>query len=159
MMYSVPLYFRVTQNSNNTTAGSHLFPAVVGNAIGGLLAGAYITRTGRYKSLTILATVSSALSYFLLFIRWNGNTSWLESLEVVPGGFGNGVALSATFIGMTNSIRKEDMAVGTAGAYLMSGVGTVIGVAAGSTVQVAGLKSLLQTALRDSQGWEQVCIA
>lgn len=43
-MYSVPLYFRVTQGSSNTTAGLHLFPAVFGNTIGGLLAGWLITR-------------------------------------------------------------------------------------------------------------------
>lgn len=43
-MYSVPLYFRVTQGSSNTTAGLHLFPAVFGNTMGGLLAGLLITR-------------------------------------------------------------------------------------------------------------------
>lgn len=44
MMYSVPLYFRVTQGSSNTIAGLHLVPAVFGNTLGGLLAGWLITR-------------------------------------------------------------------------------------------------------------------
>lgn len=44
MMYSVPLFFKATQNSSNTVAGSHLFPAVVGNAVGGLVTGLTINK-------------------------------------------------------------------------------------------------------------------
>lgn len=127
MMYSVPLYFRVTQNSSNTTAGSHLFPAVLGNTLGGLLSGLYIQRTGRYKSLTILATFSSSLAYLLLIVFWKGNTNWWESLEIIPSGFGTGIAFSATFIGLTSAVPKSEMAVATSGLYLSSGVGVVVG--------------------------------
>lgn len=38
-MFSVPLYFQVTQKASNSEAGSHLFPAVLGNALGGVLCG------------------------------------------------------------------------------------------------------------------------
>jgi len=102
MMYTVPLYFRVTQNSSNTVAGSHLFPAVIGNTVGGLLAGFLIQRTGKYKFLSILSSISSMTSYLLLILRWKGNTGWLESLDIVPGGFGTGIAFSAAFIAMTS---------------------------------------------------------
>jgi formate/nitrite transporter FocA (FNT family) len=44
MMFSVPLYFQVTARTSNTEAGAHLFPAVAGNAIGGLLSGIFIKR-------------------------------------------------------------------------------------------------------------------
>jgi hypothetical protein len=102
MMYTVPLYFRVTQNSSNAVAGSHLFPAVIGNTVGGLLAGFVIQKTGRYKFLTILSSISSMSAYLLLIFRWKGDTSWLESLDIVPGGFGTGIAFSAAFIAMTS---------------------------------------------------------
>ncbi|KAI2468771.1 MFS general substrate transporter [Annulohypoxylon bovei var. microspora] len=42
MMFSVPLYFQVTQRSSSTVAGAHLIPAVIGNTIGGLLTGFWI---------------------------------------------------------------------------------------------------------------------
>jgi len=38
-MFSVPLYFQVTEGVSNTKAGSHLVPAVLGNTIGGLFTG------------------------------------------------------------------------------------------------------------------------
>jgi formate/nitrite transporter FocA (FNT family) len=43
-MFAIPLYFRVTTGASSTVAGAHLFPAFAGNAVGGLLAGAFIQR-------------------------------------------------------------------------------------------------------------------
>lgn len=143
MMYSIPLYFRATQNSSNTTAGSHLFPAVLGNTVGGLLVGFIIQKTGRYKALTILATISSSLTYCLLILRWHGKTSWLESLEIIPGGFGTGMAAAATFIALTSSVGKEEIAVATGGMYLASSVGMVVGIAVSSSIQMNSLMALL----------------
>lgn len=43
-MFAVPLYFQVTAKASNTVAGAHLFPAVAGNAVGGILSGVIIKR-------------------------------------------------------------------------------------------------------------------
>jgi hypothetical protein len=44
LMFSVPLYFQVTERTSNTVAGAHLFPAVAGNAVGGIIAGLLIKK-------------------------------------------------------------------------------------------------------------------
>jgi len=44
LMFSVPLYFQITQRSSNTVSGAHLVPAVVGNALGGVISGVLIKR-------------------------------------------------------------------------------------------------------------------
>lgn len=44
MMMLVPMYFTVTAHASATRAGAHLMPAVIGNAVGGLLAGSIIRR-------------------------------------------------------------------------------------------------------------------
>ncbi|KAH7327133.1 major facilitator superfamily domain-containing protein [Rhexocercosporidium sp. MPI-PUGE-AT-0058] len=154
MMYTIPLFFRTTLSSSNTTAGSHLFPAVLGNTLGGLLSGLYISRTGQYKPLSLVAALSSSLSYFLLIIRWTANRdiNWLESLEIVPGGFGTGIAFSATFIGLGASVGRGEMAMATSGLYLCSGLGMVLGVAGASAVQIGSLKTLLIEALNGIPG-------
>ena len=84
-MFSVPLYFKASAFVSNTEAGAHLFPAVAGNAIGGILAGVYIKRTGRYRNLIILAAFSASLSYLSLLISWHGHTNWFQSLYIAPG--------------------------------------------------------------------------
>jgi MFS family permease len=45
MMFSVPLYFQITAKASNAMAGAHLFPAVAGNAIGGIASGLFINRS------------------------------------------------------------------------------------------------------------------
>ena len=156
MMFSVPLYFRVTANASNTAAGSHLFPAVLGNTVGGLLAGLTIQRTGKYKLLTILATMSSSITYFLLIVRWRGRIGVLESLEIIPGGFGTGMAASATFIALTSSVEHKDIAVTTGGMYLSSAVGMLAGIAVSSSVQLSSLRTLLGKTAIDARILEKV---
>lgn len=61
MTFTVPLYFQVTERSSSTAVGARLFPAVAGNAIGGILSG-YLIR--RY--VWFLAPVTHQLTQLLL---------------------------------------------------------------------------------------------
>lgn len=147
-MFSVPLYFRVTTNASNTVAGAHLLPAVLGNTVGGLIAGHLIRRTARYKTLTILATICSCITYILLILRWHGEISMWESLEIMPGGFGSGLVGSSTFIALTASVAQKDMATSAGGLYLASAFGMLAGIAVSSSVQLSSLRSLLLERVR-----------
>ncbi|CAM1509716.1 Fc.00g000510.m01.CDS01 [Cosmosporella sp. VM-42] len=66
MMFVVPLYFQVTNNASPSAAGFYLIPAVVGNTFGGLITGAYIKKSGRYKMLTIIAAVVAGFCHALI---------------------------------------------------------------------------------------------
>lgn len=126
-MFSVPLYFKITARTSNTEAGAHLFPAVAGNCVGGLMAGYLIKRSGRYKSLCTFSTISSSSAYLLLMLRWHGNTSWLESLYIVPGGFGSGIAQSALFISLQVAVDPTHMASAVSMMYLSTRVSMMLG--------------------------------
>ena len=52
-MFSVPLYFQITARASSTVAGAHLVPAVVGNAVGGMISGTYIKRYAKVLKLAI----------------------------------------------------------------------------------------------------------
>lgn len=121
----------------------HLFPAVVGNTIGGLIAGYLIRRTGRYKQLTILAAAFLILTYEALVLRWHGRVSVWESLEIVPGGLGTGVVGSAAFMALTSAVEQRDIAIAAGGMYLSSAVGMLAGLAMSSSVQLDSLRGLL----------------
>lgn len=147
MVFTVPLYFQVTQGSSSTIAGAHLFPAVAGNAIGGIFSGYLIRRTGRYKALAIFASLTSATSYLLMIIRWDGNTNWIESMYIFPGGLGCGIIQSAVFIAIQASIDPENKAAGISGFFLATQIGTVIGMAAVSALMIGGLRQTLAARL------------
>ncbi|RFU23935.1 hypothetical protein B7463_g12403, partial [Scytalidium lignicola] len=147
MMFSVPLYFQVTQKASLAGAGLYLFPAVLGNTVGAIIAGIAIQKTGRYKRLITLATTTSSISYLLLIMRWKGRTSVLEALEIIPGGFGSGMAQAVAFIALTSNLEHKEIAMATSGMYLITSIGMVTGVAVSSAVQQGGLRSLLHKSL------------
>jgi hypothetical protein len=62
-------------------------------------------RTGRYKLIWIIGGVSAITACSLMILRWHGHTSLLESLYIIPGGFGNGIALSTFSIGLTAGVE------------------------------------------------------
>ncbi|KAF2127802.1 MFS general substrate transporter [Dothidotthia symphoricarpi CBS 119687] len=147
MMLSIPLYFQVTAGASNSVAGLHLSPAVVGNAVGGILSGIIIKRTGRYKSLIIVATLGASIGYLLLILRWHGNTNWLESLYIIPGGFGTGIAQSALFISVQAAIDPTHTAIAASTLYLSSSVGSLAGMAGASAVLQGALRKCLNRRL------------
>ncbi|RVX76118.1 hypothetical protein B0A52_00475 [Exophiala mesophila] len=129
LMFSVPLYFQVTERVSNTEAGAHLFPAVFGNTISGILSGIAIQRSGKYKTIMIIGTLLAGSCYILVSLRWNGNTGWPESLYIIPGGFGTGLVQSAAFISLQASVAKETMASAISALYLFTGLGGILGLA------------------------------
>ncbi|KAL2179355.1 major facilitator superfamily domain-containing protein [Thermothelomyces heterothallicus CBS 202.75] len=146
LMFSVPLYFQITTRSSNTASGAHLVPAVVGNAIGGLISGVIIKRTGRYKTLIILAVTLSSLSYFLLMLRWHGSTNFWESLYIFPSGFGTGIAQSAVFVSLQAVIAAQDpshLAPAISFMYLTTTIAITLGVPLSNAVMQSALRRSL----------------
>ncbi|PWY78349.1 multidrug resistance protein Fnx1 [Aspergillus heteromorphus CBS 117.55] len=134
MMFSVPLYFQVTSQASATVAGGHLVPAVIGNTLGGLIAGAFIRRTGHFKVLLILAGLVASVSYLLLFLRWNGHTGFWESLYIIPGGLGTGFSSAAAFVSMTAFLRPQEIAMATGGYILLFSFAMTAGVTVTNSV-------------------------
>jgi MFS family permease len=149
LMFAVPLYFQVTSNISNGIAGAHLVPAVVGNALGGIISGTIIRRTGRYKLLVVIATLVASAGFALLVVRWHGNTNWLESLYIFPCGFAMGTLQSALFISVQAGIDPSFSAISASLLYLAQPTGNVAGLAVASAVLQGTLKQGLSRRLAE----------
>ncbi|KUJ08702.1 MFS general substrate transporter [Mollisia scopiformis] len=168
IIFFIPLYFRISLNESVALAGTRMFPAVLGNTLGGLFGGLLISRTGLYKRVTIAGCVLCTLSYGILILRWRGETGWLETMEIVPGGFGLGICLSSTFIALTSGLDKKkkehegvngqskDMASATSGFFVMIPLGLILGIAIASSVQVGMVRSLLEEGLSGFEGAAEI---
>jgi len=104
-------------------------------------------RTGHYKILTVIATLSGVACYLVLILRWHGRVSLLESLEIFPGGFGAGMVGASTFIVLMSNLAPENMAMGASGMYLSSSIGQIAGISMSFAVQQKSLLSLLKKRL------------
>ncbi|KAJ5772753.1 hypothetical protein N7457_007649 [Penicillium paradoxum] len=140
MMFAIPLYFQITQRASTTVAGVHLVPAVVGNALGGLLAGVFIRRTGQFKILLVIAGLVASLSYLLLYLYWEGKTGFWQSLFILPGGLGTGISAASSFIAMSSMLPPEEMAMATAGYMLVVGFSITAGVTTSNSVLGMGFQ-------------------
>ncbi|KAH6719494.1 major facilitator superfamily domain-containing protein [Leptodontidium sp. MPI-SDFR-AT-0119] len=156
MMMLVPIYFQISAHATLTNAGAHLMPSVLGNCFGGLLTGYIIRRTGRYKLISILGAISASISYTLMLARWHGHTSFLESLYIVPGGFGNGIALGVTFIALTAGVDPCQMAIVSSGLYLSSNIGMVGGLSIAAAVLQSTLRKQLRISLEGMGGRDKI---
>ncbi|CZR54954.1 related to multidrug resistance protein fnx1 [Phialocephala subalpina] len=174
VIFFIPLYpskFRISLNESVALAGTRMFPAVLGNTLGGLFGGLLIARTGYYKTITIFGSALGVLCYLVLILRWTGNTGWLETCEIVPGGFGLGICLSSAFIALTSGLehkkgdeevggkgkaQSKDMASATSGFFVMIPLGLILGIAVASSVQVGTNQVLLTDALKGFDGAEAI---
>lgn len=116
-----------------------------------------LLRTGRYKILTILATLPGIACYSTLILRWQGHTSIFESLEIFPGGFAAGMVGASTFIALASDLAPEDMAMGQSGIYLASSIGLLGGISMNFAVTQASLRSILTKSLTGEGSKKVVC--
>jgi len=91
-----------------------------------------------------------------LLLRWHGSTSLLESLYIIPGGLGNGIALSVSFITLTAAISPDLLAIASSGLYLSLNVGCVIGLSVATTVMQTTLRKQLRIGLEGTKRREEI---
>ncbi len=106
--------------------------------------------------IAVIGAISSSIAYTFMILRWHGHTSFLESLYIVPGGFGNGIALSAMFVVLTAGIDHCEMAIGSSGLYLSSNVGMVAGISIASALLQSTLRKQLRISLEGRDGMNDV---
>lgn len=140
----------VATSLKGTCFNSHAFPLVGVNIR---------YRSGRYKLISIIGALSSSFAYTLLILRWHGHTSFFESLYIIPGGFGNGIALSASFIALTASVDACQIAIASSGLYLSMNIGMVGGLSIAGAMLQSTLRKQLRISLEGFDDREQVCLA
>ena len=91
-----------------------------------------------------------------MLARWHGHTSFLESLYIVPGGFGNGIALGVTFIALTAGVDPSQMAIASFGLSLSSNIGMVGGLSIAAAVLQGTLRKQLRISLEGTKGRDKV---
>jgi sugar phosphate permease len=110
-----------------------------------------ISRTKRYKLITVCALLVALAGWVLIFLRWNGHINLLESLYVVLPGFGMGTIQSSTFVHLAASLDRSDMAIAGTAWFLAQSFGYLFG----ASFSTALINSVLRKQLNlNLAGWE-----
>jgi hypothetical protein len=163
-LYYLPLRFQAVNGVSATVAGLQLVPCIVCGVSGSLAAGFFMRWTGKYYLITVLgySLVTVGITVIFLFSGAITDSVPLIILGTVMCAFGNGVGVTTTLIGLSESeapITKsaadrmmsvvsnaapEDQAVVTACSYLFRSLGSVIGL----SLSAAFVQQLLRDRLR-----------
>ena len=81
----------------------------------------------------VTAGLVASITYILQFVLWNVQTNWWESLYIVPGGAGTGIAGASAFVSMTALLDPEDIAMATGGYMLLFSFAMTAGVTTTNT--------------------------
>ncbi|KAF3921129.1 hypothetical protein ABW21_db0200750 [Orbilia brochopaga] len=135
---TISIYFVITLGVSNANATARLVFGNIAHAMGGLLAGILIRRTGRYKRYLLFAISISTVALLLITLRWRGHTNIFETAYIFPAGFGIGMINTLAFIALSASVKSEDQAMATSGFYLCDNLGFVtIGSLGNAILQLA----------------------
>ncbi|KAF3317848.1 hypothetical protein TWF173_009669 [Orbilia oligospora] len=144
---TVAIYFVITLGVSNADAAARIVFGNVAHAMGGLMAGILIRRTGRYKRYLVTAMSVSTIALLLVTIRWRGNTNIFETAYIAPAGFGIGMINTAAFIALSASVEHKDQAMATSGFYLSDNLGFVAISSLGNAVLQTALAKRLDVRL------------
>lgn len=155
LLFYVPLHFQVVEGLTATQAGVRLIPAILGSVSGSLLGGRYMQITGRYYYITVLAYAVSLIGNIVILISSNGiailglpTVQYGFVAGIILCGFGGGIGVTTTLIGLISNADPSDQAVATACSYLFRSLGSVVGVSVCATV----VQQVLRTKLRRDLG-------
>lgn len=139
------------------SAGTRIVPVVVGNAIGTILSGRLISKSQRYKTLTLCAIGTALAGWVLILLRWNGRINIFESLYVVLPGFGMGTIQSSTFVHLAASLDRSDMAIAGTTWFLAQSMGYLTGASFSTALISAMLHLNLDHGLDGLDNKDEVC--
>ncbi|KAK9457442.1 major facilitator superfamily domain-containing protein [Dipodascopsis uninucleata] len=133
-IYYISIYLISVRNVSPTKSGSSLIPHFIGDALGSLVAGYYMRMTGRYFAMIVLAGVAMILgSSMLVFVGLNTSRAAVLAIMFVPG-FGFGLYLTLTLVGLVAAVPHEYQAVSTSIQYCFKATGSTLGVSISTSI-------------------------
>jgi EmrB/QacA subfamily drug resistance transporter len=129
-MTFLPFYQQTVQGASPTVSGLLMTPLMVGSAVTSVLAGALVTKTGKYRMFPIVGGLVMTVGMFMLS-RIGVNTSrWQTGVDYVVLGLGMGCLMQMMSLIAQNSVELRDMGVATSARMFFQQMGGSLGVAA-----------------------------
>lgn len=158
VLFYIPLYFQAVASLTASQSGLRMLPAIGGSVSGSLSGGIIMQKTGKYYILTIAAYSFSIIGAILVTLTtgWFGRSYTAIEIGSAIMGFGNGIGVTSTLIGLIARSGAKDQAVSTAVSYLFRSLGSVVGISIASTLLQGALRLDLKRRLKGLVGKDEV---
>lgn len=125
----LPSYLLIVREFSPSRAGLGLIPMVLSLTIASTSTGAFISRTGRYKILPIVAGVAMAIGCTLMATMDDRTSVFFIAAYGILIGIGIGIILNVSMTVVQNSVPLSVIGVATGGATMFRQIGGCVGVA------------------------------
>ncbi|KAF9052921.1 MFS general substrate transporter [Panaeolus papilionaceus] len=141
--FYLPLYFQIL-GASATSAGVQMLPYSLGAAFMSGVAGAIVSRTGRYKPVMVVGFGVFAIGMGLM-IMLDGNSSTGEKVGfTIIAAIGLGSLFQTPLIGLQAAMPIKDMATSTATFGFIRTIGATIGISIGQAIYAGTLSKKLK---------------
>ncbi len=142
-MINIPVFAQGVVGINATNSGLVLMPMMVGMIVLGIVSGALVTRTGRYKEIMLLGVAIMGVGQWLLSRMDHTATQTQLTVAMIVFGIGLGMAMQLYTLVVQNGAEQRDMGVATASTQFFRNVGSTVGIAIFGTVMTSGLAAAI----------------
>lgn len=139
----MPLFFQLVLGMTPAKAGLLLAPMTGGMIMTSFLGGRIVSRTGRYKTLTVAGLGGAALSFIAVMITAavGGGIGVIETALIVLG-CGFGMVMPNLVVSIQNAVGPREQGAATATAAFFRQLGGTFGVAMSGAIMTAVLRGL-----------------
>lgn len=141
----IPLFSQEVVGASATRSGLVLTPLMLGIVSSSIVFGQIISRTGRYKTLTLLGILVAIIGIFLLSRMTPDTTNAVLTFNMIITGAGIGVTMPIFTLVVQNAFDHSQLGVVTAATQLFRTVGGTVGIAIFGTIINNQLKERLET--------------
>ncbi len=130
----LPLWYQVVHGSSPTESGYQLMPLLLGLILSSIISGQIVSRTGRYKWLTVGALVTVGIGFALmtqLQAQTDPSTIWIWQFIT---GLGIGPTFAVFTIIVQNAVPWQKLGVATSNLTFFRQVGGTVGLALAGTI-------------------------
>ncbi len=139
----LPLFFQLVLGMDPAKAGLLLAPMTGGMILTSFLGGRIVSRTGRYKVLTVLGLGGSTLSFIAVMIAAvAGSGMGVIETALIMLGCGFGMVMPNLVVSIQNAVGPRELGAATATAAFFRQLGGTFGVAMSGTIMTTVLQRL-----------------
>lgn len=140
----LPVFLQIVKGLSPTESGLRMVPLMAGTLVTSVLAGQFVSRTGRYKLFPLIGTAMVTIS-LLVISRMTAETSTLAaSFYMLLLGLGLGFVMQVLIIAVQNAVEYRDLGVATSNAILFRFIGGSLGTALLGAVLASQLHANVQ---------------
>lgn len=130
----LPLWFQIVQGTSATASGYNLLPFLFGLILSSVISGQLVSRTGKYKLLTVTSLLLAAIGVFLMtHLRADTAFPVLWTWMFITG-VGIGPTMAVFTIIVQNAVPFAELGAATSDLTLFRQIGGTVGLTLGFTI-------------------------